>query len=200
MSPHRLHLLALILLLLWLGMLLLGGPGSAADPALLSLFRFPALVPAARAVTQLGNWTFLVPVGAVAAALLAWRVSKRSALVYAAMLIGERLLVELQKAMIGRDRPPPVGRLVETTSLAFPSAHSANSMTAWLGLALLAAPARYRPAAVAIAVSVAILVGLSRLVLAVHWPSDVIGGWAFGAGWVLLCARLAEGTPLPARH
>ena len=35
------------------------------------------------------------------------------------------------------------------------------------------------------------LTGLSRLILAVHWPSDVIGGWAFGAGWTLLMARLA---------
>jgi undecaprenyl-diphosphatase len=200
MPPHRVHLLALILFLLWLGMLLLGGPQSQADPALLALFHCPALVPAARAVTELGNWTFLVPIGAVAAVLLAWKVSTRAAFVYAAMLIGERLLVELQKAMIGRDRPPPVGRLVEATSLAFPSAHSANSMTAWLGLALLAAPARYRAPAIAAAVSVAILVGLSRLVLAVHWPSDVIGGWAFGAGWALLWARLAEGTPTPRPH
>jgi undecaprenyl-diphosphatase len=37
-------------------------------------------------------------------------------------------------------------------------------------------------------------------VLGVHWPSDVIGGWAFGAGWVLLWTRLTEGTAAPARH
>jgi undecaprenyl-diphosphatase len=122
-------------------------------------------------------------------------VSRRSALVYLVMVFAGRLVVELEKAMVARDRPPPLGRLVEVTSLAFPSGHAAYSMIAWLGLALLASTPRHRTAAVAMAVAVAIIVGLTRLVLAVHWPSDVIGGWAFGAGWALLFARLAEGTP-----
>jgi undecaprenyl-diphosphatase len=200
MSAHRIHLLALNLFALWLAMLLLGGPNSAADPALLALFHAPALIPAATAVTQLGNWAMLVPVSVAGAVLLAWRVSRRSALVYLVMVFAGRLVVELEKAMIARDRPPPAGRMVEVTSLAFPSGHAAYSMIAWLGLALLAAAPRHRGPAVAIAVAVAVVVGLTRLVLAVHWPSDVIGGWAFGAGWALLFARLAEGTAPAPRH
>lgn len=195
MSPHRTHLLALILFGLWLAMLLLGGPNSEADPALLALFHAPALIPAAQAVTQLGNWTLLIPISVAAAVLLAWRVSRKSALVYLAMVFAGRAVVEFEKAEIARQRPPPLGRMVEVTSLAFPSAHATYSMTAWLGLALLAAPPRHRAAAVAVAVGVAVTVGLTRLVLAVHWPSDVIGGWAFGAGWALLFTRLAERTP-----
>ena len=200
MSPHRIHLAAFILFALWLAMLLLGGPHSEADPALLALFHAPALIPAAQAVTQLGNWNLLIPISVAGAVLLAWRVSRKAALVYLAMVFLGRLLVEFTKAEVARERPPPLGRMVEVTSLAFPSGHAAYSMIAWLGLALLAAPPRHRAAAVAVAVGVAVTVGLTRLVLAVHWPSDVIGGWAFGAGWALLFARLAEGTAPAPRH
>jgi undecaprenyl-diphosphatase len=198
--PHRIHLLAFILFGLWLAMLMLGGPHAEADAALLALFHFPALVPAAQAVTQLGNWSLLIPISVAGAVLLAWRVSRRAALVYLGMVFAGRVLVEFEKAEVARQRPPPVGRMVEVTSLAFPSGHAAYSMTAWLGLALLASPPRHRATAVSIAVAVAVTVGLTRLVLAVHWPSDVIGGWAFGAGWALLFARLAEGTAAAPRH
>jgi undecaprenyl-diphosphatase len=73
-------------------------------------------------------------------------------------------------------------------------------MITWLSLALLLAPPARRTAAVAAAIALALVVGLTRLVLHVHWPSDVIGGWAFGAGWTLLLVRLAAGTAPPARH
>jgi undecaprenyl-diphosphatase len=72
-------------------------------------------------------------------------------------------------------------------------------MLTWLALALLLAPVR-RTAAVALAVTLAVAVGLTRLVLHVHWPSDVIGGWAFGAAWALLVLRLTGGTAAPSRH
>ena len=106
------------------------------------------------------------------------------------------LLRDLASAFSGAQELP----LDAVVSLSFPSAHAANSMIAWLGLALIAAPPRLRPAAVAAALALALLVGLTRLVLAVHWPSDVIGGWAFGAAWTLLLLRLLEGTSPPLRH
>jgi hypothetical protein len=82
--------------------------------------------------------------------------------------------------------------------MAFPSGHAAHSMTAWLGIALLAAvPRRLRGPAILLALSLTLLTGLSRLVLAVHWPSDVIGGWAFGAALTLLMVRLAIGLERP---
>jgi undecaprenyl-diphosphatase len=84
--------------------------------------------------------------------------------------------------------------------MAFPSGHSANAMAVWLAVALLAAPERLRVPAVAAALAVALLVGLSRLVLGVHWPSDVAGGWALGAACTLLLVRLADGTSPAARH
>jgi undecaprenyl-diphosphatase len=152
------------------------------------------------AVTRLGNAYVLLPLSLVAAAAIGLRTGRRPAIVYVLLILSGRLLVELQKDVIARVRPDPLGRLDTVTSLSFPSAHAANSTIAWLGLALLAAPPRFRPAAAAAALAVALTVGLTRLVLAVHWPSDVIGGWAFGAAWTLLVLRFAQGTPPPPRN
>jgi undecaprenyl-diphosphatase len=85
--------------------------------------------------------------------------------------------------------------------MAFPSGHSANAITLGLGLALLlTAPGRARAAAVAAALLFALLVGVSRMVLGVHWPSDVAGGWLLGALWTVLLVRLAAGTGAPRPH
>lgn len=197
---HRPAVLIASLAALWLAMLLLGGPLSAADTWLLPQFHAPALVQAARLLTRLGNAYILLPLSLVALIAVALRGGRRPALLYFALVLSGRLLVEAQKDLIGRMRPDPAGRLDAVTSFSFPSAHAANSMMAWLGLALLAAPPRYRGAAVGAALVLATLVGLTRLVLAVHWPSDVIGGWAFGAAWTLLLLRFAEGTSPPLRQ
>jgi membrane-associated phospholipid phosphatase len=54
-----------------------------------------------------------------------------------------------------------------------------------------------RAVALVLAFLLAILIGLTRLVLGVHWPSDVFGGWAFGLLWIILCVRLASARPDP---
>jgi undecaprenyl-diphosphatase len=66
-------------------------------------------------------------------------------------------------------------------------------MIVYLTLALVLVPAgRWQRAAVAAAISLSLLVGISRPMLGVHWPSDVIAGWSFGALWVLGTVPLAE--------
>jgi undecaprenyl-diphosphatase len=190
-------LIVLLLTLLWLAMLVFGGPASQADHLLLRLFHWPGAVPAALVLTRLGNAVILVPLS-LAAALAIWRVvGGRPALLYVFLILSGRLLEELLKDLIERARPDPAGRLDAVASWSFPSAHAANSTIAWLGLALIAAPPRYRPASVAAALALALLVGLTRLVLAVHWPSDVVGGWAFGGAWTLLLLRVARGMSAP---
>jgi undecaprenyl-diphosphatase len=54
---------------------------------------------------------------------------------------------------------------------------------------------RRRALAVAVALILAVLIGLSRIVLGVHWPSDVLGGWAFAIFWVALSIHLASTRP-----
>jgi undecaprenyl-diphosphatase len=65
-------------------------------------------------------------------------------------------------------------------------------MIFYLTLALvLTAGTRWHRAAVVGAILLSVLIGTSRVMLGVHWPSDVIGGWAFGMLWVLVTLRLA---------
>jgi undecaprenyl-diphosphatase len=172
--------------------LALGGPGSAADRAILYHFQQAPLVPPARLLTQLGGWEALIAIAAAATLWMLWKRMWRRALLYAAIVLSGRALVETGKLLFDRARPDPQGHLTAVHSMAFPSGHSANSMTVFLAFALLAVPAgRQRRAAVVLAVVLAMAVGLTRPILGVHWPSDVAGGWAFGAGWTLLLARLA---------
>ena len=64
-----------------------------------------------------------------------------------------------------------------------------------LSLALIAAPEGHRRWAVIAALAGTFLVGITRPILGVHWPSDVIGGWSFGAAWVLAMLAVAERWP-----
>jgi undecaprenyl-diphosphatase len=173
---------------------LLGGSGSTADRAILIAAQVDALVAPARIVTRFGDWWAVLLAGAAFAAWLLIRRRYRDAALLAILLVSERLVVAGLKVGFARDRPDPLGHLDAVHTMAFPSGHSANAMTLGLGVALvLTAPGRGRPAAVAAGLLFAALVGGSRMVLGVHWPSDVAGGWAFGALWTLLLVRASRG-------
>jgi len=118
------------------------------------------------------------------------------------LLIG-RSLDELQKIWIARPRPDLQPHLVVVKTLSFPSGHAANSMIFGLTLSVaLISTARRRRIAVALSILFSLLVGTSRIMLGVHWPSDVVGGWAFGMLWVLISLPRAQrlfGGDSPAR-
>ncbi|TFI57879.1 phosphatase PAP2 family protein [Sphingomonas parva] len=190
----------LALLLLFVAFLFAGGPGAGLDRAILTSAQHAALVPAARLVSDLGSWIAVLIAAAAGAAWLALRRRYRDALVLIVLMVGERPLVELLKEAFDRARPDPHGHLVAVQSMAFPSGHAANAMTLGLGLALLVAHGRWRVPAIALGLLYALLVGGSRLVLGVHWPSDVAGGWTFGVAWTLLLVGFGKGTSAPRDH
>jgi undecaprenyl-diphosphatase len=189
--PLSIALLAVIVV----AALLLGGPQTRVDPVVLAAFQSTALVPAARLLTHLGDVATVLAAALVAAALLLWKGHRRRAILLLVILASERLLVEGMKWQFDRARPDVAGRQVAVHSLAFPSGHSANSMGVWLAIALLATSPRLRMPAVVLALTLAFATGLCRLVLQVHWPSDVVGGWAFGAAWTLLLVQLFGTAP-----
>jgi undecaprenyl-diphosphatase len=198
---HRFLFPLTIALLAMIGVaaLLLGGPGTGVDPPVLRAFANADLVPAARLLTHLGDgWTVLAASLLAAGALLLGS-HRRRAILLLVIVASEKLLVEAMKAGFDRARPDVLGRQVAVHNMAFPSGHSANAMAVWLAIALLATDARLRRPAVALALAVALVVGVCRMILQVHWPSDVAGGWAFGAAWTLLLVRLF-GTAPPARN
>ncbi|MGE3395615.1 MAG: phosphatase PAP2 family protein [Sphingomonas sp.] len=185
------------LVLLYMAMLLFGGgPWDEAILAALYAGLRPLLAEAASRVTGLGGAGILVPASLVVA-LIAWRVRRdwRAAGLFLVATLAGRLLVELQKGWTSRLRPEANEHLVAAQSYAFPSGHAANATIVWLGAALLLAEGRARPWAIAAAAAIAIAVGLTRPMLGVHWPSDVVAGWSFGLAWILLWLKFCGERP-----
>lgn len=182
------------LIAIWLVMLVFGA-GSADRAIYEALYAGdrPAVAAIARVFTFLGEPTFLIAAG-LALGLWVWsRGHVRLALSVTAITLLARVLNELQKHWVARARPDLETHLVIVRTMSFPSGHSTSSMVFYLTAALvLSQDSRWRHIAVGAALLMAMMVGLSRVMLGVHWPSDVIGGWAFGLLWVLVTLRLAE--------
>lgn len=182
----------IVLALLWTAMLLTGGANSRLDPIVMNAIYVgghPLLATAARIITELGGWRVLIPIAVAATALLLLRGRYRNACLLLLLVLGGRVIVELQKSAVARLRPDLHELLVSVASSSFPSAHSANSTITYLAIAVLVGRER---AWIAPAAALALLIGLSRVMLGVHWPSDVIAGWSFGLLWLVLLTPLAS--------
>ncbi len=178
----------------WLAMLLLGA-GNSDRALLMALYAGdePWLALAALGFTYLGNWPTVVAVTILGSGWLLYRGKRRAALLLLIASFSGRLLVILEKAYFARLRPEENLRLAEVHYQSFPSGHAANSMIVYLGFALLAFDdPRHRRWAVAAALLLSVLIGFSRPMLGVHWPSDVVAGWSFGLFWTLLVIAVAE--------
>ena len=182
---------------------------SSADPSHLRFFidhRDSLLVHIAKAVTVLGAVPILVVLAVVAAGLLWWRGKPLViAVAPAVSLVVAGGVASVTKAVVGRPRPPIGFRLVPETEPSFPSGHATDSAACYLALALIVAVFILRRPIARVAVVAAgavmtALVGASRLELGVHWPTDVLAGWALGiaaaVAVVLITAGLTQVTPL----
>jgi undecaprenyl-diphosphatase len=141
-------------------------------------------------ITALGSGTILTcVVVATAGLLLVQRLWLTAALVLAATL-GGSIIAGQAKYWVGRPRPELVDHLVQVTGLSFPSGHATNSAIIYLTLAGLVAqvtPRRVvRRYVLLLAVVLVGAIGVSRVYLGVHWPSDVLAGWCAGTGWAAL--------------
>jgi len=190
----RTPLIMATLAALWLAMLLFG-TGEADKAVLLSLYAGdrPWLALAALGFTYLGNWPTVVVATVLGAGWLLYRGKRRAAVLLLVASFTGRGLVILEKAYFARLRPEENLRLAEVHYQSFPSGHAANAMIVYLGLALLAVddPGNRRRA-VAAALLLTFMIGLSRPMLGVHWPSDVVAGWSFGALWLALVLAAGE--------
>lgn len=139
---------------------------------------------AAAEFTALGGYPILVTVMLVALVSL-WLLHKRHAVYLLAAAIASGTIVStLMKSAFDRARPELVEHMDRVFTASFPSGHSMASMLAWLTLAAVAVrfiPRRsLRVFIMAAAFALSVLVGLSRIYLGVHWPSDVLAGWCLG--------------------
>lgn len=170
-----------------------GSGPTAIDVAVLRLLALdaatqPGLTSAAQMITHVGDPGVRPVLLVLAAAFFLWRRRMRAEWVLIGGSLVSIALVALLKELFGRTRPHIVPWLAHPTNLSFPSGHSANTMAILLLFALLAGGG-WRAW---LAVGLAVLVGLTRPLLGVHWPGDVLGGWLIGAGVALLVFALAR--------
>jgi undecaprenyl-diphosphatase len=165
----------------------------------------PALVSVVKAVTFLGSDGVLWTIIGVSAVFLAFR--RRWRLVGYLLVTGAGALVldPILKDLVGRLRPVVAHPIAHGGGNSFPSGHSLGSIVCYGAVFLVFLPAargRWRTVFTAVIVTLVALIGISRILLGVHYLSDVLGGWTLGITWLGLTAfafeltRQAEGQPI----
>jgi membrane-associated phospholipid phosphatase len=152
-----------------------------------------------RTASRVGYGTWLIPATLVVALLAAAlrRLVAPVVLVLVASPVTSLVNAALKDLF---DRPRPMLHQFEPTgSFSMPSGHSASSACFAVVCILAAAPGPVRRTVAVLGVLFALTVGMSRIVLGVHWTTDVIAGWCEGAGIALLIAALVNAV-VPARH
>lgn len=144
------------------------------------------LLPLAIGLTMIGAAIVRVPLAIGATLWLVARRRARDALALAGAVAIGLAILPLVKELIGRPRPDPAWWLVAASRESFPSGHATGAMLLY---PLLGAIAGGRRAAVA-GIVLALLIGLSRVYLGVHWASDVLGGWLLGGAGALAALAL----------
>ena len=119
----------------------------------------------------------------------------RSAVFAIFAICGSALLNVVAKNLFSRDRPSLWDSIAPEATYSFPSAHAMGSMTLAAVVILLAWNSRWRLVVLAIMAVVVAMVGLSRVYLGVHYPSDILAGWTAAVAWVLGCYAVVFGRP-----
>lgn len=169
-----------------------GGGGTLAyDEAVLRFvnkFASPELDMVSVGLTQLGGYTGAAVLAAGAGALL-WLRNRRSMALFVAVGVGGAIVLNgLLKAVFQRDRPELWERLVTENSYSFPSGHAMASGALALSLIVVLWPTRWRWAGLLVGSVYMLGIGLTRMYLGVHYPTDIVAGWMASAAWVAAVA------------
>ncbi|MEO6340201.1 MAG: phosphatase PAP2 family protein [Caulobacteraceae bacterium] len=140
-------------------------------------------------ISGLGGFTVLTLLSAMAVGFLVVLHRWREAWVLVATWVGAILAKSALKAVFARPRPDLVSHLALVSDASFPSGHAMMSAVIYLTLGSLLAQTqpltRMRIYILSVAVVLVLLIGVSRIFLGVHWPSDVLAGWCLGSAWAM---------------
>ncbi|GLK81174.1 phosphatase PAP2 family protein [Methylopila turkensis] len=142
-------------------------------------------------ITSLGGWTVLTLVTIATLTYLVISGRRGSAGLVVASIFGGTLLSVTLKIGFARPRPELVDHLVHVSSASFPSGHAMLSAVTYLTLGVMLARTESRRLVrgfiFGVAAFLTLVIGLSRIYLGVHYPTDVLAGWCLGACWALIC-------------
>jgi undecaprenyl-diphosphatase len=148
-----------------------------------------------RDLTALGGNAVLTLGSVAVVGFLLIRRQHHAAVLVVVAALGGVLLMNLLKDHFERPRPSVVPHLVRVASPSFPSGHALTSAVIYLTLASLLArlirERRVKVYVVAVALALTAVVGFTRVYLGVHYPSDVVAGWAVGLAWAVFCGTVA---------
>jgi undecaprenyl-diphosphatase len=150
--------------------------------------RIADLTSVMKAVTTTGNdlylWSAVLIGGTILARLTR---SWRPLLLLALTMLGAMSLNQTIKLAVARTRPHSLFWAIQANGWSFPSGHATESAAIYATLAYMFARTQsrlgVRSMAYAIGIVAPLLIGLSRIYLGVHWPTDVVAGWALGGVW-----------------
>jgi membrane-associated phospholipid phosphatase len=150
-------------------------------------------------VTWLGSTVTVLAV-TVALGALEWLRRRRLAVLafLVMVVVGQNLIANTVKALVERERPP-VPHLAPSSGFSFPSGHAAAAAATWAAVVLVLGrgrPLRVKAWLAAGAAALTVAVAASRVLLGVHWLTDVIGGAALGFGWFVVCSVAFGGALL----
>ncbi len=153
-------------------------------------------------LSRLGYQWGVVPLDVTILLALLFRRLRRDSLFFGLSVIGAAILNQTAKVLFGRDRPKLWPSVAPEPTFSFPSGHAMGSAALVTALVVLLWPTRWRYPMLLLGSIFVLLVSLSRIYLGVHYPSDILAGWAASFAWVMglssiLYGRL--GKPNPAR-
>lgn len=153
-------------------------------------------------VSELASTEVILAAMAAATAVLAAKGHWRGATALALSVLATQAVVTVAKDVISRPRPEDSGSMIDPSGFSFPSGHSASAVALYVMLALIAGsavPKRLWAIAWLGAITLALTIGLSRVYLGAHYPSDVLAGWLTGGILVIASWALCSRLPVPAR-
>jgi membrane-associated phospholipid phosphatase len=145
-------------------------------------------------ITNLGDPSTVIVVAGISLAILWWRHLKVEIYIFIMACLGALILNTGLKLFFVRPRPELWNRLIKETSFSFPSGHALGSMVLYGFIAYLLAIHYPQFSKIIYSFSVILIgaIGISRLYLGVHWPTDIIAGYGVGFLWLMICITMLK--------